>query len=258
MNCYNRVNKNEVSILNRVVLITGASRGIGAATAFLFAKEKDTVIINYNHSEKEALALKNKIEKECSMSPKVIKADITKEEEVKKMVEEAITTYGKIDVLVNNAGIAIDDEFFDHTSEHFRKVLDTNLVGMFFISQYVSRYMMNNKSGIIINISSNNGIDCNSPLSLDYDASKAGVISLTHNLARALAPYIRVNAVAPGWTKTDSVDEMFPEYLEEERKKIMLERFATPEEIANVILFLASSEASYINNEVIRVDGGIL
>lgn len=244
--------------MNRVVLITGASRGIGAATAEAFAKEKDIVIINYFHSEKEALELKNKIEETYSISAMVIQADISKDEEVKSMIEKIISTYGRIDILVNNAGIAIDDEFFDHSTSNFRKILDTNLVGMFFISQCVSKYMLENKSGIIINIASNNGIDCNSPLSLDYDASKAGVISLTHNLACALSPYIRVNAVAPGWTKTDSVLEMMPEYLEEEKKKILLNRFAEPEEIASVIVFLASSQAKYINNEVIRVDGGIL
>ncbi len=244
--------------MDRIVLITGASKGIGAATAHSFAQEQDTIIINYNSSEKDALELKTKIEEIYKVSVMAIKADVSKEEEVKSMIEKIISTYGRIDVLVNNAGIAIDDEFFDHTTTHFRTVLDTNLVGMFFISQCVSKYMLEKKSGVIINIASNNGIDCNSPLSLDYDASKAGVISLTHNLASALAPYIRVNAVAPGWTKTASVLEMMPEYLEKEKEKIMLKRLAEPEEIASVIVFLASTQARYINNEVIRVDGGIL
>lgn len=243
--------------MNRIVLITGASRGIGAATAMRFAQEKDTVIINYHTSEKEALEVKNKIE-EMDSSVMLAKADISKEEEVDAMIEKVISTYGRIDVLVNNAGIAIDDEFFDHKVENFRKIIDTNLIGMFYISQCVSKYMLEKKNGVIINVASNNGMDCNSPLSLDYDASKAGVISLTHNLAQALMPNIRVNAVAPGWTSTDSVNEMFPEYLEEEKKKIMLERFAEPEEIADVIFFLTSKQASYINNSVIRVDGGIL
>ena len=243
--------------MNRIVLITGASRGIGAATAHSFAKNKDTVIINYHTSEKEALELQKKIE-ETGVSAMIIKSDISKENEVDAMIEKIISTYGRIDILVNNAGMDIPDEFFNHTVENFRKVLDTNLVGMFYVSKCVSRYMLDNKSGVIINVSSNNGIDCNSPLSLDYDASKAGVISLTHNLARVLMPTIRVNAVAPGWTNTDSVKEMMPEYKEEEMKKIMLKRFAEPEEIANVIFFLASDQASYINNTVIRVDGGIL
>lgn len=241
----------------RVVLVTGSSKGIGAATILKFASHGYDVVINYNNSVNQAEELKETILEKYDINVLNIKADISNEEEVDNMVKQVIDTYGHIDVLVNNAGIAIDDEFFDHTTDNFRKILDTNLVGMFYISKLVSRYMLDRKNGVIINVSSNNGIDCNSPLSLDYDASKAGVISLTHNLALALAPYIRVNAVAPGWTKTESVMEMFPEYLEEENKKILLNRFAEPEEIANVIYFLASDAASYINDEVIRVDGGI-
>lgn len=241
----------------KVVLVTGSSKGIGAATILRFAKEGYNVVINYNNSVNETKELKQTILEKYDVDVLDIKADISNEIEVENMVNKVIDTYGHIDVLVNNAGIAIDDEFFDHTTANFRKILDINLVGMFYISQLVSKYMLDKKSGVIINISSNNGIDCNSPLSLDYDASKAGVISLTHNLALALAPYVRVNAVAPGWTKTESVMEMFPEYLEEEKKKVLLNRFAEPEEIANVIYFLASEESSYINNTIIRVDGGI-
>ncbi len=244
--------------MNRVVLITGASRGIGAKTALRFAKDKDILIINYFHSEESALHLKEQIKKEYGIEVMTIQADISDEKAVQKMVDKIIQTYGRIDVLINNAGIAIDDEFIDHTVFNFRKVMNTNLVGSFLVSKIVSATMLKKKSGVIINVSSNNGIDCNSPISLDYDASKAALISLTHNLALQFAPFIRVNAIAPGWTKTDSVLEMFPDFLEEERKKIMLGRFAEPEEIANVIFFLASDEAKYINGEVIRVDGGIL
>ena len=243
--------------MDRVVLITGASRGIGAKTALRFAKDKDILIINYFHSEESALHLKEQIKKEYGIEVMTIQADISDEKAVQKMVDKIIQAYGRIDVLINNAGIAIDDEFLDHTVFNFRKVMNTNLVGAFLVSKIVSATMLKKKSGVIINVSSNNGIDCNSPISLDYDASKAALISLTHNLALQFAPFIRVNAIAPGWTKTDSVLEMFPDFLEEERKKIMLGRFAEPEEIANVIFFLASDEAKYINGEVIRVDGGI-
>ena len=225
--------------MNRVVLITGASRGIGAKTALRFAKDKDILIINYFHSEESALHLKEQIKKEYGIEVMTIQADISDEKAVQKMVDKIIQTYGRIDVLINNAGIAIDDEFLDHTVFNFRKVMNTNLVGAFLVSKIVSATMLKKKSGVIINVSSNNGIDCNSPISLDYDASKAALISLTHNLALQFAPFIRVNAIAPGWTKTDSVLEMFPDFLEEERKKIMLGRFAEPEEIANVIFFLA-------------------
>lgn len=240
----------------KVVLITGASSGIGASTAIKFAKENFDVIINYNTNKKGAEKVLE-ITKSYGSKAMIIKADVSNENEIKEMIRKVIEYYGHIDVLVNNAGVAYDDEFFDHTVDNFKKILDTNLVGMFFISQQVSKYMLEKGSGTIINISSNNGIDCFNPYSIDYDASKAGVISLTYNLAKALAPTIRVNAVAPGWTKTPSVMKMLPELLEEERQKILLERLAEPEEIANVIYFLASDSASYINGEVIRVDGGI-
>lgn len=240
----------------KVVLITGASLGIGASTAIKFAKEGYDVIINYNTHKNEALIVQKEAIKYGS-DAMTIKADISNEQEVIDMIEKVINKYHHIDVLVNNAGIAHDDEFFDHTVSNFKKVLNTNLVGTFFISQQVARYMLDYSSGVIINVSSNNGIDCFNPYSIDYDASKAGIISLTHNLAKALAPNIRVNSVAPGWTRTPSVMEMLPEYLEEESKNIMLERIAQPEEIANVIYFLASDNASYINGEIIRVDGGI-
>lgn len=123
--------------------------------------------------------------------------------------------------------------------------------------KYTSISMIKQKSGVIINISSTNAIDTNEIYSMDYDASKAGLISLTNNFADALAPFVRVIAIAPGWTKTESVSEMNPKYLKDEEQKILLKRMAQPEEIANVVAFLASAEASYINKTVIRVDGGL-
>ncbi len=242
--------------MNRIVLITGASRGIGAATATLFAKEKDTVIINYNSSEKEALDLKNRLEETYGISSMAIKADISNEQEVKSMIEKVVSIYGKIDVLVNNAGIAIDTLVDDKTVDDFVKTLKVNLVGAFLCSRECSKVMPDGSS--IINISSTNGLDTYYPYSLDYDASKAGLISLTHNLAVEYSPKIRVNAIAPGWVNTEMNKELDKDYIKEECDKIMVHRFAEPEEIANVIVFLASPQASYINNEVIRVDGGIL
>ena len=172
------------------------------------------------------------------------------------MVEKVIDAFGRVDVLVNNAAIAIDTTFEDKTVENFRKILDTNLIGTFIVSKYVGKYMLENKSGVIINVASTNGIDTIYPESLDYDASKAGVISLTKNLALQYAPYIRVNAVAPGWVNTDMNKELDQAFIEKENKKILLNRFARPEEIAKVIYFLSTPDASYINSEVIRIDGG--
>ncbi|MBP3920527.1 MAG: SDR family oxidoreductase [Bacilli bacterium] len=237
---------------NKTVLITGASRGLGSAIALKYAKNNYNVIINYNKSKEEAQKLKQKLEA-YNKNIEIMKADITNEKEIKIMVNKAMKKYKKIDVLVNNAAIAIDKLIEDKTVEDFEKTLKTNLIGPFLCSRECAKYM---KKGTIINVSSTNGIDTYYPYSIDYDASKAGLISLTHNLAVEYAPNIRVNAVAPGWINTDMNKELDTEYIEKECKKILQGRFAEPEEIANVIYFLATDEAKYINNEVIRVDGG--
>ena len=238
--------------MNKTVLVTGSSRGIGKATIEKFASQGYNVVINYNNSYDKALSLKEEIEKKYNVKALIIKCDVSKEDEVKSMIDSIIKEFNKIDVLVNNASIAIDTTFEDKTVDNFRRILDVNLIGTFLVSKYASIYM-NNAS--IINVASTNGIDTYYPESLDYDASKAGVISLTHNLAKQLSPNIRVNAVAPGWVSTDMNKELDEkDYIDD----ILLKRFATPIEIANVIYFLASNDASYINNAVIRVDGGEL
>lgn len=242
--------------MNQVVLVTGSSRGIGKATIIEFAKKGYDVVINYVSSKEEALKLKKIVEENYQVQALAIQADISKEEEVKKMVEEIIKTFGHIDCLVNNAGIAQDNYLDEKTVDEFKKVLDINLIGTFLVSKYVGKYMLKEKFGSIINISSTNGIDTNCLWSMDYDASKAGIISLTKNFAVQYAPFIRVNSIAPGWTNTESVLEMNPDIIESEKKKCLLDRFAEPEEIAKVIVFLASKDASYINGEIIRVDGG--
>ena len=241
---------------NKTVLVTGSSKGIGEQIAYKFASNNYNIVINYNTDEINALRIKNDIEKKYNVKTIAIKCDVSKEEQVKQMVEQSINEFGRIDCLVNNAGIAIDTLFEDKTAENFMKILDVNLVGSLLLSNYVGEYMLKEKSGKIINISSTNGIDTFYPMSIDYDASKAGMISLTHNLALQYAPYINVNAVASGWVETDMTKDLDEEFIEEENKKIFLKRFAKPEEIANVVFFLASDEASYINGEIIRVDGG--
>ena len=241
----------------KTVLITGASRGLGASIAKVFAKENHNIILNYNNSEEEALKLTQEL-KQYNVEVLPIKADITKEEEIKKMVETAIEKFKKIDILINNAGIAIDTTFEDKTKDNFIKTLDTNLIGPFLVSKYVGEYMLKQKQGNIVNISSTNGIDTYYEYSLDYDSSKAAMISLTHNLALHYAPYIKVNCIAPGWINTEMNKELDEEYKKEEENKILLKRFAEPEEIANVVYFLTTNEAKYINNETIRVDGGTI
>ena len=241
----------------KTVLITGAGRGIGATLALMFAQNNYNVIINYNKSKKEALALEQKIKEAYKVKTMCIQADISQENDVIKMLEQIKNEALKIDVLINNAAITKDKELMNKDIQEFRDVINVNLVGTFIVSKLVAQMMLEQKSGCIINISSTNGIDTYNTYSADYDASKAGVISLTHNFAKALAPYIRVNAIAPGWTKTQSVLEMNPQIIKEEKEKILLKRFANPEEIGEVALFLASDKASYINNSIIRVDGGV-
>lgn len=234
--------------MSRIILITGSSRGLGAAIAQIFLENDDTVYINYNQSKKEALEIAKKYE-----NARLIKCDVSKEEEVQAMFEKIEEKDGHLDVLINNAGIAIDTTLEEKTVKNFQTILNVNLIGTFLTCKYVKKIM---EKGTIINISSTNGINTYYSYSLDYDASKAGVISLTHNFAEAYAPKIRVNAVAPGWINTDMNKEMDEEYKKEESKSIFLKRFAEPKEIANVVFFLASDAASYINNSIIRVDGG--
>ncbi len=242
--------------MRKTVLITGGSRGLGRACALKFAQLGYNVIINYNNSLKEAVSLEAYLKENYNISVLLVKADISKEDEVINMMNVIKNSFQKVDCLVNNAGIAIDTLFEDKTVQNFRKIIDVNLIGTFLVSKHIGSLMLKEKSGTIINVSSTNAIDTYYPYSLDYDASKAGVISLTHNLARQFAPYIRVNCVAPGWINTEMNKELDKEFIKEENKKILLGRFSEPSEIANVIAFLASHEASYINGSVIRVDGG--
>lgn len=234
--------------MNRVVLVTGASRGLGAAIAKVFLENHDIVYINYNKSEDKAQELAQNYE-----LAKLVKCDVRNEEEIINMVEKIKEEEGHLDVIINNAAIALDSLVSAKTKESFIAILETNLIGPFLVCKYGTTIM---DKGCIVNISSTNAIDTYYPYSLDYDASKAGLISLTHNLAVEYAPNIRVNAIACGWMNTDMNKELDEEYKKEECKKILLNRFAEPNEIASVVFFLCSSSASYINNAVIRVDGG--
>ena len=239
----------------KVVLVTGSSRGIGRSIAVKFAKEGASVVINYRSNENEAKAITEIISSysDCMC----IQADVSKEKDVKRMIDTIIERYGHLDILVNNAGIAIDNDFKDRHVKDWQETLNTNLIGVFLTSKYAGKYMLQNQYGKIINISSTNGIDTIYPYSIDYDASKAGLINMTKNLAIEFAPVINVNAVAPGWVDTGMNDDLSKSYLKSEMERTLLKRVAEPEEIANVVLFLASDMARYIDGETIRVDGGL-
>ena len=244
-------------IEKKVALITGASRGIGAELARTFAKNGYDLVLTYLNSEERAKQIEEEI---SSLGAHVImqKCDISNEDDVKNLTNQALNQFKKIDVLVNNAAVCIDTVFSEKTAQNFKRTLDVNLVGTFLVSKYIGEIMKQNKSGKIINLTSTNGINTYFPMCLDYDASKAGIISLTHNLAMQFAPYVNVNAVAPGFIATESeisgVDE---EFIKMEEEKIMLRRAGTEQDVANLVLFLASDNSNFINNEVIRIDGGI-
>ena len=245
-----------MKLKGKIALVTGASRGIGRATAIRLAREGCNVVVNYVKDEKSAESAVKEI---TGLGRKAIaiKTDVASEEQVKNMVEETVKTFGKIDILVNNAGIVWDIPLFEKTMEQVRRTIDVNFMGVFLCSKYVALEMKKAKSGIIINISSTNGIDTLSPESTDYDATKAAVISMTKNFATELAPYnVRVNCVCPGWIDTDINSELSKELIQEETERILLGRFGKPEEIASAVAFLASNDAAFITRSIFVVDGG--
>lgn len=241
--------------MKKVVLITGSSSGIGASVAELLSKDYE-VILHYNKGKDRVNNLKEKITKETNSIPLVVQCDLSKEEEIDKMLEEIYQKYPKIDILINNAGIAIDTTFEDKTKENYKKILDINLIAPFLLSQKIAPKMKENKYGVIINISSTNALDTPYIESIYYDSSKAGLISVSNNLANYLSPYVRVNTVCPGWIDTEMNQNLDNDFKEKEEEKILLKRFGKPEEVAELISFLISDKASYINNSIIRIDGG--
>ena len=235
------------------IIITGGTKGIGKAIALNLAKNNHNLVLTYVNDDTSALQTKKELEKYTDVL--ILKNDVANEDEVIKLLDIAISKFGDIDVLINNAGIAIDTTLEDKTVENFKKILDVNLIGPFLTSKYIGDYMFKNKKGKIINISSTNSIDTYYKESLDYDASKAGLNSITHNFANIYAPYVTVNAIACGWVDTEMNKDMDIEFKNKQLNKILLNRFAKKEEIANVVNYLITD--TYINNTIIRVDGGV-
>ena len=243
--------------MNKVVLISGGAKGLGKAIALELGKQGYDIVINYLTSESEAHALKDDIIKNYGVRCLAIQADVSKEDEVDKMVYLIESELGGVDILINNAAIDLSNLFHLKNADEFRKTLDVNVVGAFNCSKRVYRHMLDQEYGRIINISSTNGINTYYPMCIDYDASKAALISLTHNLAFEFAPYIHVNCIAPGFIGTENeLDGYDEEFLKEEIEKIMVNRYGDPKEVAYLVKFLISDEADFINNTVIRIDGG--
>lgn len=241
----------------RVALITGGANGLGENISRYLASKNCNLIITYNKSEEKAKMLKKELENQYQIDVLIKKCQLEREEDINEVVSIVKENYQNIDYLVNNAAVCLDDLFENKNKENFMKTLEVNVVGTFLISKLIGQIMYDQKKGSIVNLSSTNGIDKYYPMSIDYDASKAAINSMTHNLSLVFSPYVRVNAVAPGWVKTENeMKDLDTDYIQSEEEKIFLKRFGECEEISKVIYFLLSDNASYINNQVIRVDGG--
>ena len=243
--------------MRKVALVTGGAKGIGAAICRELASKGFDVVINYLTSEKEAKSLASELISKYGVNSLAIKCDVSDEKQVDEMIKEIEKQLVGVDVLINNAAIDLSGMWHEKKAEDFRKTLDVNVVGAYNVAKRVYRHMVDKKWGRVINISSTNGINTYFPMCVEYDASKAALISLMHDLAMQFAPYINVNAIAPGFIGTESELEGYDEeFLKSEEEKILVKRRGKPEEVAKLVSFLASDDASYINNSVIRIDGG--
>lgn len=242
---------------DKVAIVTGGTRGIGRAIALKLADNGANIVINYRNSDKEAEELKAILE-EKGVKVLTVKCDISNFEDSKNLMDKCKEVFGKIDILVNNAGITKDTLIMRMKEEDFDNVIDVNLKGTFNCAKHASAIMLKQRFGKIINMTSVVGIAGNAG-QVNYAASKAGVIGLTKSLAKELGSRgITVNAVAPGFINTDMTASLSEKVKEEASKNIPLKRLGDPEDVANLVGFLASDASNYITGQVINVDGGMV
>ena len=243
--------------MNKVAFITGATRGIGRQIAITLAKEGFDIVINYRKENEDLIETKKMVEDQ-KVKCFTVQGDVSSFEDSERMVKDIIEEFNHIDILVNNAGITKDMLLMRMKKEDFESVIGVNLVGTFNITKNVIPYMMKNRSGRMIKVSSVVGISGNAGQT-NYSASKAGIIGFTKSLAKEVGSRnILVNAVAPGFIETQMTDVLKEEVKEEISKTIPLKRMGTVEDVANVVKFLASKDSSYITGQVINIDGGML
>lgn len=246
-----------INLTGQIAIITGGSRGIGAATAVLFAKAGADVVITFTKNKKAASEVLEKVRIE-GREGLALKIDASRSSSGEKVVKETMKKFGRIDILVNNVGIWTYGRIGEMSEKVWKETMEVNLNSMFYMTNAVVPFMKKQKSGKIINISSTAGQRGEAEHS-HYAASKGGMISFTKAIATELGPYnINVNSVAPGWVDTDLNNEIFADeqYKEQERKKIPLQRIPTADDIAGPILFLASDLARHITGEILNVNGG--
>lgn len=243
--------------MSKVAFITGATRGIGRQIAISLAKEGYDIALNYRKENEELESTRKEIEQNKSKCL-AVKGDVSSFEDCEKIVKQVIETFGKIDVLVNNAGITKDMLLMRMKKEDFEQVIDVNLVGTFNVTKHVINHMLKARFGRIINISSVVGVSGNAGQT-NYSASKAGIIGFTKSLAKEVASRgVLANVVAPGFIETSMTDVLKEEIKEEIAKSIPLKRMGTPQDVANVVKFLCSEDSSYMTGQVLHVDGGML
>ncbi len=239
--------------MKKTIIVTGGSNGIGQSIVEELAKNNYNIILNYNKSEGKAKKIQEELKK-IGYEIEIYKADVSKREEVKKLVEYAIEKYKKIDVLINNAGISQTKLFTDITDEDWNEMINTNLNSVFYTTQEVVKNMIHNKEGCIINISSIWGI-VGASCEVHYSVSKAGIDAMTKSLAKELGlSNIRVNSIAPGIIKTNMIKNLSEEEIEEIKKEIPLQKIGKPENIAQCIKWLIEDE--YTTGQVISINGG--
>lgn len=245
-----------MDLTGKVALVTGASRGIGRQIAVTLAGYGALVIVNYNGSQAKAEAVVGEIEVHGGHA-EAIQCNVADFEASKELIDQVVKKYGRLDILVNNAGITRDNLIMKMSEEDFDQVLAANLKGTFNCAKHVSRQMLKQKSGRIINISSVSGVMGNAGQA-NYCASKAGVIGLTKSLARELGSRsITVNAVAPGFIETEMTAVLPEEVKKTMGEQIPLKRFGKPQDVAEAVAFLASDQAGYITGQVLQTDGGM-
>ena len=241
---------------SKTAIVTGAARGIGRAVALNLAESGVSLVLNYYQNEEAALGLVKEIDAlggRCVL----VQGDVSNPGDAQKLIDSALENFNELDILINNAGINKDNLLIRMKEEEFQRVVDVNLLGTFYCTKYASKIMMKKRFGRIVNVSSVVGIVGNAGQS-NYAASKAGIIGFTKSVAKELATRnITVNAIAPGYIKTDMTDQLSEEQKDRILSRVPLGRFGLPEDVANMVNFLISDKADYITGQVFRIDGGM-